>query len=367
MGYEWQAVYTETFESITAWDYMKDNGWTWYQYGVEGADTDFVVYPGNYGQIDCSVLNWPGGFELDAGAAWTKYRVEFDIVSYVSGRWIFGFRSSAAGVYWVQGLPGSQLHLMKGTRTHPTGAVVIQNWDAQDPGAPHTKVKIEVDGSSIKLWVNDVYIGEHIDASFSTGSIAISGYQNGWMVDNIVVSEYVLVADPTPPTESRDELRDVKISWDTNAMEGTIEFRGIINDLKEDAGLSTAVLISLFTDARAREDDELPDVLLPEDFPNRRGWWGDSTSERDNDSVGSRLWLLDRSKDINENLRLAEEYAEESLQWMIDEGIAAKVKCVAESIVRLGEGNVLALDVQITKATNETLSFKFETLWEETV
>ena len=62
-------------------------------------------------------------------------------------------------------------------------------------------------------------------------------------------------------------------------------------DLLADDSLYTAVVISLFTDARARAEDELPPELDGED---RRGYWGDGL---EGESVGSRLWLLAREKD----------------------------------------------------------------------
>lgn len=164
-------------------------------------------------------------------------------------------------------------------------------------------------------------------------------------------------------------MEDVAITWDRDLMQGIIKFNSDTNDLDKDVGLSTAVLVSLFTDARAKDDDPLPDVVLPEDFPDRRGWWADSTSERANDSVGSRLWLLSRSRSTTENLRLAEQYAKEALQWMIDEGIAAEVDCAAEASSSPGGGgmDLLLLDIKIIKKTGEELSYQFESLWEGTV
>lgn len=164
-------------------------------------------------------------------------------------------------------------------------------------------------------------------------------------------------------------MSDVAITWDKDAMEGVLAFDESTNDLIADDGLTTAVLISLFTDARAKDDDILPDVLSTEDFPDLRGWWGDETSELLADSVGSRLWLLSRAKSTTENLRLAERYAKEALQWMVDEEIAAKIECTAEAGISPGGGGMklLLLEVRIYKKTGGTLSYKFETLWEETV
>ncbi len=159
-------------------------------------------------------------------------------------------------------------------------------------------------------------------------------------------------------------MRDVGITWDASALEGVITFDPATNDLASDEGLRTATIISLFTDARAREDDPLPDDIGVDDFPDRRGCWMDETSERDDDSVGSRLWLLDRAKVNAQTLRQAERYAVEALQWMVDEGIAAKIKAVAE----WGgpTGSWLFLQVSVLRSSGGTVSMKFDNVWKGT-
>ena len=47
---------------------------------------------------------------------------------------------------------------------------------------------------------------------------------------------------------------------------------GPLADLQGDDGLMTAVIISLFTDARAHDDDPLPDERVGVSS-DRRGWW----------------------------------------------------------------------------------------------
>lgn len=73
-------------------------------------------------------------------------------------------------------------------------------------------------------------------------------------------------------------------------------------DLQGDDGLMTAVIISLFTDARAHDDDPLPDERVGVSS-DRRGWWGDclpdAQGEQTLESIGSRLWLLWREKDLD--------------------------------------------------------------------
>lgn len=101
--------------------------------------------------------------------------------------------------------------------------------------------------------------------------------------------------------------------------------------LTEDT-LRSAVLISLFTDRRAARDDALPDAQpQPSVLPaNRRGWCGDALADVRGDLYGSRLWLLDRTKQTEETRRRAIFYGEEALQWMIEDGHVVAVTVEAE-------------------------------------
>ena len=88
---------------------------------------------------------------------------------------------------------------------------------------------------------------------------------------------------------------------------------GPLADLQGDDGLMTAVIISLFTDARAHDDDPLPDERVGVSS-DRRGWWGDclpdAQGEQTLESIGSRLWLLWREKDLDSVVARARQYAE---------------------------------------------------------
>lgn len=154
-------------------------------------------------------------------------------------------------------------------------------------------------------------------------------------------------------------MSDVAITWDAFAQEGVISFDPATNDLRSDDGLTTAVIISLFTDARANDDDVLPDSLAGEQFPDRRGCWMDETSEKENDSIGSRLWLLERSAITPEVLVASRQYVLEALQWMVDDGIASEIQCVTEQI----EDHV-HFEVTIIRNTGESVSYQFDALWE---
>jgi phage gp46-like protein len=126
-------------------------------------------------------------------------------------------------------------------------------------------------------------------------------------------------------------------------------------DLVKDDGLKTAVILSLFIDRRAEDDDELPD-----NTGDRRGWWADAYPDVVGDQYGSRLWLLSREKQVPSVLARAKEYAEEALSWMVEDGIAESVLVTAEWVRR----GMLGLLVQITKPDAAALEHRFEILWE---
>lgn len=152
--------------------------------------------------------------------------------------------------------------------------------------------------------------------------------------------------------------RDIRLVWNESLLEGDLLFQE--GDLLREPGLQTAVIISLFTNRRADEGDPL-------DNPNdKQGWWGDQISEIQEDQIGSRLWILSRAKTTQENINLAKYYIEESLEWMIEDGIVAKIEVEVERQERKGKGtgDVLTFAIKFFKIDGNTEEFKFEDLWE---
>jgi len=123
-------------------------------------------------------------------------------------------------------------------------------------------------------------------------------------------------------------------------------------DLQGDAGLKTAVILSLFTDASAHADD-----VLPAGITDRRGFWADAYSA--GDVFGSRLWLLNREKQVSKVLNRAREYTDEALAWLVADGIAKSVS-VNASWLRQG---VMVIEITINKPDGDALQYNFETLW----
>lgn len=124
--------------------------------------------------------------------------------------------------------------------------------------------------------------------------------------------------------------------------------------LATDDGLETAVVLSLFSDARAHDDD-----VLPHGQTDRRGWWADAYPAADGDRFGSRLWLLRASKQLQESLTDARQYAEESLAWLVEDGAARKVE--VETFIARDE--VMGMIVRIFRPDGTVAPIRFETLW----
>jgi phage gp46-like protein len=143
-------------------------------------------------------------------------------------------------------------------------------------------------------------------------------------------------------------MRDVLLSL----IDSLFDISLLNDDLASDDGLETAVAISFFTDRRVSVED------LPYGQQDRKGWWGDMFPDVDQDKIGSRMWTLLPAKVTDETRNLANDYAAECLQWMIDDGIASSIKIDSEYN---GEKH-LTTSVEIVKPTGE--SEKFSVFWE---
>lgn len=105
-------------------------------------------------------------------------------------------------------------------------------------------------------------------------------------------------------------MSDISIVWKATA--GDFVLAGA--DLQSGDDLATAVVISLFTDRVAQIDD-----MIPDGSGDPRGWHGDDPAA----PIGSRLWLIFRGKRTQQTLTDAQSYAQEALQWLVDDGVIA--------------------------------------------
>ncbi|MFP4895829.1 phage GP46 family protein [Paraburkholderia sp. EG304] len=141
-------------------------------------------------------------------------------------------------------------------------------------------------------------------------------------------------------------MADVSTVWVIPDMRGDWAMAGA--SLQSGDDLQTAVLISLFSDRLALPSDETPDG-------DRRGWWGDDPLH----PIGSRLWLLGRVKGPMDVPQRAQDYAQEALQWMIDDGVVASFDISAQWI----NPNRLDLTVIANRADGTHVAMNFPQVW----
>ena len=149
-------------------------------------------------------------------------------------------------------------------------------------------------------------------------------------------------------------MTDISTVWDVQNLQGDWVVSGA--SLQSGNDLTTAVLISLFTDRVAQPGDEIPDGTS-----DPRGWWGDNQPDGNNRPIGSRLWLLSRAKQTQETLSRARTYAQEALQWMIQDGVA---ELVTVDATWQGRG-FLAMVVTIQRSNGTNVALNFKWAWEQ--
>lgn len=145
----------------------------------------------------------------------------------------------------------------------------------------------------------------------------------------------------------------IVIAWDNATGRGTfaVDEAGALALGPDVVG---AVYVSVFSDRRALPDDKLTDGT-----DDRRGWWADAYEDKPH---GSRLWLLDRARREPETLRRAKDYIAESLAWMVEDGVAARVEVETEWHPKAR--NMLAARVVISRTDGARVPVAFEWAWQ---
>jgi phage gp46-like protein len=135
--------------------------------------------------------------------------------------------------------------------------------------------------------------------------------------------------------------------------------------LDETQALATAAIVALGTDHLADEGDLLPDP----DSTDRRGWWGDMDADLIWGAwpIGSRLWLLRRSKiapsEAQEGSTLVRVkfYIQEALQPLLDLKIASAMEVV---VARMDKQRVDAL-VRLFRGPKVEIELRYQVLWSD--
>ena len=135
--------------------------------------------------------------------------------------------------------------------------------------------------------------------------------------------------------------------------DGVYDLRIADRDFETVDGFETAILTSLFTDARAP-------ASAVERATDRRGWTGDILTAAEGRSLGSLLWTYEQSRltqDIRNQIAVA---AERALRWMVQDGEA---RSVAARVIS-GDVRSVSLQIDITTIGGDVQSYVV--LWRNT-
>lgn len=149
---------------------------------------------------------------------------------------------------------------------------------------------------------------------------------------------------------------DFALNWD--GLESSADLIVSGGGFVGEAGLYTALALSLFLDRRADDDDELPTGSTAFGEADRRGWWGNDVLADEGDEYGSRLWLYRRSSLTEGVLEDLQRACEEALEWFVDSGIAASVDVVV-SVGAPGRA-----DIRITITRQSDLPIQYTFVWD---
>ncbi|CND29677.1 phage GP46 family protein [Yersinia intermedia] len=114
--------------------------------------------------------------------------------------------------------------------------------------------------------------------------------------------------------------------------------------------LTRAVIISLFTWRRADPDDDSEQPM---------GWWGDSYPTIQNDRIGSRLYLLQRTTLTSKTVELARGYLEQALAWLKDDGVVSRITI---NVQRRGT-EILTAEITLYRNDGSSQLITFDDLW----
>jgi phage gp46-like protein len=124
-------------------------------------------------------------------------------------------------------------------------------------------------------------------------------------------------------------------------------------DFASAEGFETAIPVSYFTDARAPES-QVQEAL------RRRGWVGNILTVDIERELGGLLWFLEQARNTQDTINFAKSYAENSLQWMLDDGIA---KHITITVTKTSDREIrIFTDINITSNT----VLHYVTLWRNT-
>lgn len=146
--------------------------------------------------------------------------------------------------------------------------------------------------------------------------------------------------------------------WIVSSVKDQFDSRG---GLRAEAGLHTATLLQLFTDARAPDE-----ATLAAGDGDRRGWWGDSVRLDDEPeaALGSLIWLHVERGILNEATAASvRDAAADALDVLRVQGAVARTDVTSE--LRQEQGLLGLLVEHFSHDGSKVYTQRFAVLWEQ--
>lgn len=150
---------------------------------------------------------------------------------------------------------------------------------------------------------------------------------------------------------------DMVLDWNPQKNSADLIFEN--GKIKTDYSLPTAVILSLFTDARAKPDD-----VPPNGSEWKRGFWADSLAPVEGDRFGSKLWLFERAKLSPASLAAIKTVIEQALRWLIEDGVAQRIDVALQR--HAADPTRLAVGMNIVRHDGRSAVLRFDRLWNNT-
>lgn len=147
-----------------------------------------------------------------------------------------------------------------------------------------------------------------------------------------------------------DSITDIKLNLVDDYYDLDITEEGDFVTLNS---FDTAILMSLLTDVRADESE----IQIAN---QRRGWLGNLFNTVINYEIGSKLWLLDQSRNNQLNLNRGIGFAQDSLLWLVTDNHCTDIKVTGQLTL-----NGIQLNIIISRVNDVTETSYI--LWENSI
>lgn len=190
--------------------------------------------------------------------------------------------------------------------------------------------------------------------------IIVPGIVSGeaWGTHNVINATVGLSALPPAQLPQEGDIRFV--------LDSLLGFGDVIpadRDVERDAGLETAITLTLGSDKRVDDTEN----KFPDDDNYHGGWCLDILSEFPGDQIGWMGWLLRRSKATNSVVADCHEYLLDGFQWMLDDGIISEFFAIVTRENYKGFSDILKMQLKFVRPKGDNISYTYYYNWQKQI